>query len=229
MCTGTLLFQMLRREDPGAIVGQDHERAVSAGGGRQDTIPPVIIQRLERHASCRRNIPAVPNGRAARSPKPGTPICVACSSKPRGTIGIGRLSEPRCGAANTARRRPSSRRRGPRSNVCIGATIASPRAGNRTNMSSRPSPANSPGSSGRRWSSELIGRHRKGESSHALCDTRRQSLTRAARRRQLPTNHGHAVSTREYQSDSSSLLLGRSAGWIPTTPAPGWLDEPGAG
>lgn len=35
--------------------------------------------------------------------------------------------------------------------------------------------------------------------------------------------------TREYQSDSSSLSLGRSDDWVPTTPAPGWLDKPGAG
>ena len=35
--------------------------------------------------------------------------------------------------------------------------------------------------------------------------------------------------TREYQSDSSSLSLGRSDDWVSTTPAPGWLDKPGAG
>src|SRR5262245_58874517 len=34
--------------------------------------------------------------------------------------------------------------------------------------------------------------------------------------------------TREYQSDSSSLPLGRSADWIPTACAPGWLHKPGA-
>jgi hypothetical protein len=55
------------------------------------------------------------------------------------------------------------------------------------------------------------------------------SRTPALRARQLPTNHGHAVSTREYQSESSSLPLGRSDDWIQTTPAPGWLDKPGAG
>ena len=34
-------------------------------------------------------------------------------------------------------------------------------------------------------------------------------------------------STREYQSDSSSLPLGRSADWIPTSCTPGWRDTPG--
>ena len=43
-----------------------------------------------------------------------------------------------------------------------------------------------------------------------LCDRRLRSRTRATRARQLPTNHGHAVPTREYQTDSSSLPLGRS-------------------
>src|SRR5687767_13047687 len=33
--------------------------------------------------------------------------------------------------------------------------------------------------------------------------------------------------TREYQSDSSSLPLGRSADWSPTACTPGWLDKPG--
>ena len=52
---------------------------------------------------------------------------------------------------------------------------------------------------------------------------RLRSRTRAARARQLPTNHGHAGPTREYQSDSSSLPLGRSDDWVQTRTAPGWL------
>ena len=49
----------------------------------------------------------------------------------------------------------------------------------------------------------------KGEPSELLCD-RRHRQARDPRARQLPTNHCHAVSTREDQSDSSSLPLGRS-------------------
>ena len=44
---------------------------------------------------------------------------------------------------------------------------------------------------------------------HPLRKPRRPN--KPACRKQLPTNHGDAVSTREYQSDSSSLPLGRSA------------------
>ena len=43
----------------------------------------------------------------------------------------------------------------------------------------------------------------EGESSIALCD--RLSRTRDTRQRQLPTDHDYAVSTREYQTDQSSL------------------------
>src|SRR5438270_4790855 len=48
---------------------------------------------------------------------------------------------------------------------------------------------------------------RKGESS--LCSMRNgfRNPTRASSPRQLPTDHVHAVSTREYQSDQSSRLL----------------------
>jgi|ERR1017187_5809145 hypothetical protein len=43
----------------------------------------------------------------------------------------------------------------------------------------------------------------EGESSYALCD--RPSRTRDISQRQLPTDHDYAVSTREYQTDQSSL------------------------
>ena len=43
----------------------------------------------------------------------------------------------------------------------------------------------------------------EGESSSALCD--RLSRTRDTSQRQLPTDHDYAVSTREYQTDQSSL------------------------
>jgi hypothetical protein len=46
------------------------------------------------------------------------------------------------------------------------------------------------------------GKH-EGESSTALCD--RLSRTRDSSQRQLPTDHDYAVSTREYQTDQSSL------------------------
>ena len=46
-------------------------------------------------------------------------------------------------------------------------------------------------------------RPRKGESSHVLCGTA-TAPTRASSPRQLPTDHVHAVPTREYQSDQSS-------------------------
>src|SRR5665213_314716 len=46
------------------------------------------------------------------------------------------------------------------------------------------------------------GKH-EGESSYALCD--RLSRTRELSQRQLPTDHDYAVSTREYQTDQSSL------------------------
>ena len=55
-----------------------------------------------------------------------------------------------------------------------------------------------------------------------LCG-RSSDRTRADSPRQLPTDHDYAVSTREYQSDSSSLPLGRSADRVPTACAPGWL------
>src|ERR1700732_865953 len=42
-----------------------------------------------------------------------------------------------------------------------------------------------------------------GESSRDLCD--RLSRTRDTSQRQLPTDHDYAVSTREYQTDQSSL------------------------
>jgi hypothetical protein len=45
----------------------------------------------------------------------------------------------------------------------------------------------------------------EGESSHALCD--RLSRTRETSQRQLPTDHDHAVSTREYQTDQSSFKM----------------------
>jgi len=45
----------------------------------------------------------------------------------------------------------------------------------------------------------------EGESSTALCD--RLSQTRDISQRQLPTDHDHAVPTREYQIDQSSFKL----------------------
>ena len=45
----------------------------------------------------------------------------------------------------------------------------------------------------------------EGESSNALCD--RLSRTRDTSQRQLPTDHDHAVPTREYQIDQSSPHL----------------------
>src|SRR6202030_737718 len=47
----------------------------------------------------------------------------------------------------------------------------------------------------------------EGESSFALCD--RLSRTRDNSQRQLPTDHDYAASTREYQTDQSSLNLPR--------------------
>ena len=52
------------------------------------------------------------------------------------------------------------------------------------------------------------GKH-DGESSHALCD--RLSRTRELSQRQLPTDHDYAVSTREYQTDQSSLKTAPTA------------------
>src|ERR1039458_5156420 len=49
----------------------------------------------------------------------------------------------------------------------------------------------------------------KGESSYALCD--RPSRTRDISQRQLPTDHDYAVSTREYQTDQSSLKTAPTA------------------
>ena len=47
----------------------------------------------------------------------------------------------------------------------------------------------------------------EGESSRPLCD--RLSRTRDSSQRQLPTDHDHAVSTREYETDQSSRKLPR--------------------
>jgi hypothetical protein len=47
----------------------------------------------------------------------------------------------------------------------------------------------------------------EGESSQVLCD--RLSRTRDLSQRQLPTDQDYAVSTREYQTDQSSLLPAR--------------------
>src|SRR6202035_5360974 len=52
------------------------------------------------------------------------------------------------------------------------------------------------------------GKH-EGESSFALCD--RLSRTRDNSQRQLPTDHDYAVSTREYQTDQSSLKFATAA------------------
>src|ERR1700693_4925087 len=49
----------------------------------------------------------------------------------------------------------------------------------------------------------------EGESSFALCD--RLSRTRDNSQRQLPTDHDYAVSTREYQTDQSSLKSATAA------------------
>src|ERR1035441_1657633 len=49
----------------------------------------------------------------------------------------------------------------------------------------------------------------EGESSHALCD--RLSRTRDNSQRQLPTDQDYAVSTREYQTDQSSLKTAPTA------------------
>jgi hypothetical protein len=48
-----------------------------------------------------------------------------------------------------------------------------------------------------------------GESSNALCD--RPSRTRDTSQRQLPTDHDYATSTREYQTDQSSLKTASTA------------------
>jgi len=52
------------------------------------------------------------------------------------------------------------------------------------------------------------GKH-EGESSNALCD--RHSRTRDFSQRQLPTDQDYAVSTREYQTDQSSLKTAPTA------------------
>ena len=49
----------------------------------------------------------------------------------------------------------------------------------------------------------------EGESSFALCD--RLGRTRDNSQRQLPTDHDYAVSTREYQTDQSSLKTAPTA------------------
>src|SRR5487761_2303463 len=49
----------------------------------------------------------------------------------------------------------------------------------------------------------------EGESSATLCD--RLSRTRAISQRQLPTDHDYATSTREYQTDQSSLKTASTA------------------
>jgi len=56
--------------------------------------------------------------------------------------------------------------------------------------------------------SSRLGKH-EGESSLALCD--RLDRTRANSQRQLPTDHDYAVSTREYQTDQSSLITAQAA------------------
>ena len=56
-------------------------------------------------------------------------ISGACSSKRPGTIATGRLSAPRCGDANGARRPRSSHRRGRPSTAYIGATTVWPARG----------------------------------------------------------------------------------------------------
>jgi len=52
------------------------------------------------------------------------------------------------------------------------------------------------------------GKH-EGEPSLGLCD--RLNLTRDNSQRQLPTDHDYAVSTREYQTDQSSLRTAPTA------------------
>jgi hypothetical protein len=52
------------------------------------------------------------------------------------------------------------------------------------------------------------GKH-EGEPSLGLCD--RLNLTRDNSQRQLPTDHDYAVSTREYQTDQSSLKTAPTA------------------
>jgi len=49
----------------------------------------------------------------------------------------------------------------------------------------------------------------EGESSNALCD--RLNMTRDTSQRQLPTDQDYAVSTREYQTDQSSLKTAQAA------------------
>jgi hypothetical protein len=53
--------------------------------------------------------------------------------------------------------------------------------------------------------------HGKGESSAELCDQAYTPRTRDPSQRQLPTDHDHAVSTREYQSDQPSHLAASAA------------------
>ena len=53
--------------------------------------------------------------------------------------------------------------------------------------------------------------HGKGESSSELCDQAHTPRTRDLSQRQLPTDHDHAVSTREYQSDQPSHLAASAA------------------
>jgi hypothetical protein len=48
--------------------------------------------------------------------------------------------------------------------------------------------------------------HGKGESSSELCGQAHTPRTRDVSQRQLPTDHDHAVPTREYQSDQPSHL-----------------------
>src|SRR5271157_3213894 len=59
-----------------------------------------------------------------------------------------------------------------------------------------------------RRASSSPGKH-EGESSFALCD--RLDRTRDSSQRQLPTDHDYAVSTREYQTDQSSLKTAPTA------------------
>jgi hypothetical protein len=59
------------------------------------------------------------------------------------------------------------------------------------------------------------GKH-EGESSATLCD--RLSRTRDTSQRQLPTDHDYAVSTREYQTDQSSLKPAQAAAGLVLEP-----------
>ena len=68
---------------------------------------------------------------------------------------------------------------------------------------------------------------RKGEPSSSFYAERAPAPTRASSPRQLPTDHVHAVPTREYQSDQSSRMLLRCH--RPCCPKPNTLQGPPAG